>query len=396
MKKEFTDLTIKTFIQRIQNINNTFININNVKYKDIIQDSNYLILIRPLYNNKIELFSTTDLLSYFSDNGYDKILLTICRVLKEFHSNGYCHGGIKLNNILYNDENDEYMISDHSLKMLNEKNMNINNKTINIITPEELEGKEIGITIDIWQFGVLLYKITCGKYPFECKTIIQSIEKILTITYSTDELKDNISFQMLIEKMIRKDPKERISIECIENELNSIYSSDCYFVNSFKHVMIKISNCGKTISRINKEKENSSVGYPHCFLNVKMDSNIHHFVFQITGFAGFVFGATMNNKYEGNELCYDNDTCSIRIGCEDSRLFGYNGKKMKECDFKDIKFVNKCIYEIIFNMNDGFMSIKKDNEKEVLLFNQIKKPLYSFVCIKNKSDCVNLLKYYYE
>lgn len=400
LKKDFTDLTLKTFVQRIKNIETNFVSANIVKHKNIIQNSDFLILIRTLYNNKLEVFSNNELLSYFSDNGYDKVLLTICKVIKEFHSNIYCHGGIKLSNIFYDDENDEYMICDDSFKMINDKNMNLNSKTINFVTPEELEGKEIGIAIDIWQFGVLIYKIAGGKYPFECKTIIESIQKILAVEYSKDELKNNMSFNMLIQKMIRKEPNDRMSIENIEKELNMIYSSECYFVNGFKHELIKISNSGKTISRVvvNKDNNNNAKlsGYSHCYLNIKMDSFVHHFIYQVNGYGNFVFGASLNNKYEGNELCYNNDSCCIRIGLEDSRLFGYNGKKMKECDFKEIKFVNGCVYEVIFNMNDCYMSIKKDKEKEVVLFNHIKKPLYSFVCLKNNKDSANLLKYYYE
>jgi serine/threonine protein kinase len=51
--------------------------------------------------------------------------------------------------------------------------------TAEYVAPETLENKNIGIGVDLWALGCILYLIFHGKTPFKDKSEIQIFENIL-------------------------------------------------------------------------------------------------------------------------------------------------------------------------------------------------------------------------
>lgn len=135
--------------------------------------------------------------------------------------------------------------------------------------------------------------------------------------------------------------------------------------------------------------------FAHYYLNIKMNEGIHHFLYQIHGYCGgFFFGGSLNNEYDGDVLPEEETSCCIAIVDQAAKLFGCKGYAVKDGIFNDIKAEDGGKYEIIFDCNKKEVYIKQENEKEVLLWSNVKLPLFPFVSILYPDFAVDLLNYY--
>ena len=79
--------------------------------------------------------------------------------------------------------------------------------TIKYISPEQIRNQKIDQRTDIWSFGVILYEMITGKYPFKGE---HDASLFYSIINQTPELigrdKSNISddFQRIIDKALDK------------------------------------------------------------------------------------------------------------------------------------------------------------------------------------------------
>ena len=126
-----------------------------------------------------------------------------------------------INNIINEDENindivEYVVIQGHKILNLTEKFVG----TPEYIAPEVLEYKynDIGPSVDIWAFGVMLYLFFVGKTPFKGKNDDETLDNIKKLNYSWDIIKNhekksiNVPKEVkdLVEKILVKDPKKRI------------------------------------------------------------------------------------------------------------------------------------------------------------------------------------------
>ena len=72
-----------------------------------------------------------------------------------------------------------------------------------------LEGKEYGITMDLWCMGVLCYELLVGKAPFYNVSRKQTIQKIIKADTSELKIPGHLSKEAIdfIEKMLVKNPE---------------------------------------------------------------------------------------------------------------------------------------------------------------------------------------------
>ena len=83
--------------------------------------------------------------------------------------------------------------------------------------PEMIQGKKyIGVNVDIWSSGIILYAMLCGYLPFEEKSNDLLYKKItkgefVTPFYLSDSAKD------LLRKVLNVNPERRLDIEGIKN-----------------------------------------------------------------------------------------------------------------------------------------------------------------------------------
>ena len=83
--------------------------------------------------------------------------------------------------------------------------------TAEYVSPEVIADQKAGYAADLWAFGIMLYKMFCGKTPFKGSTnylTFKNIEK-LEISYDANiSISDNA--KDLISKILIKDPSKRL------------------------------------------------------------------------------------------------------------------------------------------------------------------------------------------
>ena len=166
---------------------------------------------------------------YWTENNAAYILKQVLYVLEEMHANKLVHGNLRLDSILMRTNRlEDYM----KIKLINFENQVIDatefiyslNQTIYYSDPESIknEGSVITPEDDIWSTGIMLYMMLTGLHPF-----FDADEQVIKdniiqgkINYD-EELWNHISpeCQDLIHKMLRMDPKTRITAkQALEHE----------------------------------------------------------------------------------------------------------------------------------------------------------------------------------
>src|SRR4030065_1054179 len=144
------------------------------------------------------------------------ISVQICEGLNEAHSKGVTHRDIKPENILIN-EKGKVKIVDFGLAKIKNVSRGITKQdstvgTLKYMSPEQIRNQNVDHRSDIWSFGVILYEMITGKYPFKGEHDASLFYSI--INQSPEPLaryKANISegFQRIIDKTLDKDPETR-------------------------------------------------------------------------------------------------------------------------------------------------------------------------------------------
>ena len=145
-----------------------------------------------------------------------EISIQICEGLNEAHSKGITHRDIKPENILI-DEKGKVKIVDFGLAKIKNVSKEITKDgstlgTIKYMSPEQIRNQKIDQRTDIWSFGVILYEMITGRYPFKGEHDASLFYSI--INQSPEPIaryKSNISedFQRIIDKALDKEPETR-------------------------------------------------------------------------------------------------------------------------------------------------------------------------------------------
>jgi len=147
----------------------------------------------------------------------------IAEGLSALHKKNILHRDLSFENILINDKN-EVKITDFGLIKVLPENTQFSKMTqltaagstfgtLHFMSPEQLDGEEMGKESDIFSFGVNLYYMLAGKLPFVGRTgaaIISSITR--KEPDSIIQLNREVSFdlQSLVFNLLSKNPNNRI------------------------------------------------------------------------------------------------------------------------------------------------------------------------------------------
>ena len=158
----------------------------------------------------------------FNENILMIMANNVIKAMKHLHEMKICHFDIKKENILV-DEFLNFKLTDFSVsesyfgfKTAYLKNLG----TGCYISPENAKKEEVLaedlIKVDLWSFGILLYKLACKeKYPFNLTGKEQSLEeiqlKINSNNLNLDELTVSEELKDLIWLLLKKNIKQRIS-----------------------------------------------------------------------------------------------------------------------------------------------------------------------------------------
>ena len=188
---------------------------NIVQLYEYFQTTKHVLIV-------IELSSGGDLLSYvrkrrqLKEDIAKSVFKQIVEALKYCHSKRILHRDIKLDNILLTIDG-VIKVCDFGVSKIVKPTERMNEQcgTPAYIAPEILldQGYE-GFGIDIWSAGVVLYAMLYGTVPFKGNNMTELQKMIIKADY---QLNEGISKEAkdLIQKLLEKNPSQRISIQGI-------------------------------------------------------------------------------------------------------------------------------------------------------------------------------------
>jgi serine/threonine protein kinase len=86
--------------------------------------------------------------------------------------------------------------------------------TLDYLPPEMVEGREHDEQVDVWSLGVLLFEFLVGNPPFEAEGHNATYRRISRVDLRFPAGVP-VDAQDLIRKLLRKDPRERMSLPLI-------------------------------------------------------------------------------------------------------------------------------------------------------------------------------------
>lgn len=212
------DTTLNSAFNNLIEVDKSLVCDNLIFYYRIIHENDVTVAFRSIFNHRLENLSKDEIVTLFSDYGCSNILKSLCEILKGFHSINVMCGAISLSNIILksDSENEKYFyLCDYGMRISNESN-------VNYLAPEELCGKEIGLEVDIWCVGILLYYILSGNYPYESENDKETKRKIETMELPLLELQFGEIMNGLLSKMLQKNASYRISIFELDKYIDSM------------------------------------------------------------------------------------------------------------------------------------------------------------------------------
>lgn len=176
-----------------------------------INNNNVLVLVLE-YVGHITLLDKLTNLGGVTEFEAKKIMRQLSYALYFLHVNcNIVHRDLKLENIIYDEENDAIKLLDFGISS---DNMLMSTKcgSLPYCSPELILGKQYSREVDIWSSGVICYSLLKGELPFDDVNTQNLIHKIINdnpppIPFSTPESQD------LIKKMLDKNAETRIKIE---------------------------------------------------------------------------------------------------------------------------------------------------------------------------------------
>lgn len=139
----------------------------------------------------------------------------ICEGLSEAHKANIVHRDIKPENILI-DSRGRVKILDFGLAKLKAVNKLTKERstlgTIQYMSPEQIQGKEVDQRSDIWSLGVVMYEMLTGHLPFRGEYEASMMYSILNeIPLPAKQSNSDVSFDLdtIIEKSLQKSPENR-------------------------------------------------------------------------------------------------------------------------------------------------------------------------------------------
>ena len=173
-----------------------------------------------------------------------QIIIDIANALKIMNEHGIIHRNINLNNIFINySDNNEYFIKlgNFSSSIFIQDNISDSTGYIYYAAPEIIQNLEYNEKCDLWSLGVSLYVLYFGIPPYQTNLSFNLYD---IMDFIFDEklllLKSNIiSFDILLNRLLQKDPKERMSFE----ELFEFVFDENFLINDQAFLQSKPKPC---------------------------------------------------------------------------------------------------------------------------------------------------------
>ena len=258
-------------ISIMYNINHPY----SVKLVNHFEDNEKLYLI-------MELAPNGNLYNLIQNNIKEKVknmaLITI-EIIKYLHSKNIVYRDIKPENLLLdNDFNIKLCDYGWATYFTPGKFLTVYCGTPEYVSPEVIKKYPYNEKVDIWGLGVLIFELVFGYAPFSSTFNEERFNNIKAgkINWPKDLGDEYKDLKDLIEKILRVDPKERISLDEIENhpwlretylnmkvkkktnetfEMNQMTQTELYKTNIMNNGVSKLWNSDKRLWKVNSYYE---------------------------------------------------------------------------------------------------------------------------------------------
>lgn len=136
-----------------------------------------------------------------------RISKSVLKALAVAHAHGVIHGDIKPANIMYNEREDIYIVTDFGAAYTERKSTQSDNIIIgtpSYMSPEQLEGKRLDGRSDLFSLAVTLYHLLSGHQPFTGTSLHLLKQSIISSEPDLSHLKLPNSLKQIILKALQK------------------------------------------------------------------------------------------------------------------------------------------------------------------------------------------------
>lgn len=162
----------------------------------------------------MEYFDGKELLEYTikDEDALKTIIAQISSVLFYLHQSNYIYYDLKLENILVNEINGKPVLKLIDLGFARphtNQDDNVITGTAEYLAPEILKKEPHDHRIDLYSFGILLYRLLFGKFPFDSKAQLEIYKEQIGKEFTFPETKYSPELVNVVKKLLRKNPEER-------------------------------------------------------------------------------------------------------------------------------------------------------------------------------------------
>lgn len=200
-------------IKMLKGLNHPFIS----KIFDFFKSANHYYIVMEYCSNG----NLHDLIQNFQKIEHKNamyIFIQLVSVLEYLHLTKHIiHRDLKPKNILFDKNYNIRLIDFGFSKKFQAKNEMFHTfcGTSEYMSPEMIQGQSYSTKTDVWSLGIILYEMIVGKRPFENSNTNQLFQNIQES--EPDYTGVSYSLRDLVENMLKKNLKERISLRQIKN-----------------------------------------------------------------------------------------------------------------------------------------------------------------------------------
>lgn len=151
-----------------------------------------------------------------------RVAIDICDVLREAHDKGFIHRDLKPSNIFVTGSDDQgptVKVLDFGLakRVESDSNLTVPGTMLGspkYMSPEQLHGAELGPASDLYNVGLLLFRMLTGQDPFRGETmqailIAQATRQAPSLASLDPSLADHTELQWIVTTCMEKRPEDR-------------------------------------------------------------------------------------------------------------------------------------------------------------------------------------------
>lgn len=162
----------------------------------------------------MEYFPGKELIEHkIKDESELKLIITqICSVLFYLHQSKYIYYDLKLENILVGEKDGKLMIKLIDLGFAKRKKFDVQDEilgTAEYLAPELLKKEPHDHRVDLYSFGILLYRLIYGKFPFSSTHQLEIYKEHISKEFIFPESAFSEKLLLVVKKLLSKNPDQR-------------------------------------------------------------------------------------------------------------------------------------------------------------------------------------------